>query len=77
MIEPNPPHHANQFKGTRLKEIRNKSGLNQTQLAGKICSNKTTISKLEQNRIRPTTIIEESLTDFFKVEKDYFRRNNG
>lgn len=66
--------HANIFRGTKLTELRKQRNINQTTLAQKLNSNKSSISKLETGKTRPTPTIEHNICTFFGVEKDYFRK---
>jgi transcriptional regulator with XRE-family HTH domain len=69
-------NHANAFKGERLKKIRLLHGYSQRELAFHIgfLSVGGSIAKWELNRERPNDEKESRLCEFFKVEKDYFRK---
>lgn len=68
------PRHANIFRGRKLTELRKQKGINQNVLAQKLNSNKSSISKLETGKTRPTPTQEHNICTYFNVEKDYFRK---
>ncbi|UXV35567.1 helix-turn-helix transcriptional regulator [Staphylococcus sp. IVB6181] len=64
---------------TRVKELRAREGLNQTQLAKKAGISRQTVSLIERNEFMPSVltaakiarIFGESIEDIFIFEEDY------
>lgn len=57
----------------RIKQLREKAGLNQSQLAKKIGISEQSISKYERGKRKPKIETIEALADFFKVPVSYLR----
>lgn len=57
----------------RLKELRNKKGYSQAELADKLHVSKSTISMIEAGSRKPSYELMEQLADFFNVSLDYLR----
>lgn len=57
--------------GTKLKELRQKSGLTQKQLADKLWLSKATVSYYEQSLRYPSPEILIKLSKIFHVSTDY------
>jgi len=55
----------------RLKELRNKKGINQEELAKKFLLNKSSISRYENGKQLPEIDMIDKLADFFEVSLDY------
>lgn len=62
----------------RLKELRDKRGYTQAELADKLHVSKSTISMLEVGARKPSFELLEEIGDFFNVDTDYLRgRESG
>ncbi|MDY4588368.1 MAG: helix-turn-helix transcriptional regulator [Oscillospiraceae bacterium] len=57
--------------GERLRELRNKNGITQAELADKIFVSESYIALIELNKRNPSTEIFGKLSDFFGVSTDY------
>jgi len=57
--------------GERIKELRKKRGLNQSELAEIVKSSTTMISMIEANKSKPTIELLTEFSDFFNVSIDY------
>ena len=60
-----------QTMGTRIKELRQKSGLTQMQLSEKIFTSESYIALIESNKRNPSMDIICKLADCFNVSSDY------
>ncbi len=66
-----------QFNGSKLKTLRKRAGLTQTQLADEIGSTMPSVSNWEVGKNDPPYEFIFKLCDFFKVEEDYFLIQQG
>jgi transcriptional regulator with XRE-family HTH domain len=57
--------------GTRIKELRKKRGINQTELAKAVNSSTTVISMIESNKGNPTIEVLNALSEYFDVSTDF------
>lgn len=57
--------------GTRIKELRKKRGINQTELAKAVNSSTTVISMIESNKGNPTVEVLNALSEYFDVSTDF------
>ena len=63
--------------GTRIKAIRNKYKLNQTQMAKKINVHLQTLSRYERNVLMPSVDIISSITEQFNVNPQWLLNAEG
>ena len=57
--------------GTKLKEVRKKSGLSQEQLTEKLCVSKQAVTKWESDRGLPDVENLKAIASLFDVSVDY------
>lgn len=57
--------------GARIKELRKKRGINQTELAKAVNSSTTVISMIESNKGNPTVEVLNALSEYFDVSTDF------
>lgn len=57
--------------GTKLKEVRKKSGLSQEQLAEKLCVSRQAVTKWESDRGLPDVENLKAIAALFDVSVDY------
>ncbi len=57
--------------GARIKELRKKRGINQTELAKAVNSSTTVISMIESNKGNPTIEVLNALSEYFDVSADF------
>lgn len=57
----------------RIKELRNKQRLSQTELASYIGVGKPTVSRWENEKILPTSENWQALADYFNVSVEYLK----
>lgn len=62
--------------GTRIKQLREKRGLNQEELGEIVGVSDKTVSSWEINRTEPKMGIVQQLADFFNVTTDYLIKGN-
>lgn len=55
----------------RIKSLREKSGMTQTQLAKKLCTTRNTVNSWEMSLSSPTSIYLAELSKVFGVSTDY------
>ena len=67
---------ANQFFSTRVKELREKSGLSMDQLAKKLGVTKSRVNMWENNGTVPRMNVLVELAKFFNVTTDYLLGND-
>lgn len=63
--------------GTRLKELREKGGYSQQQLADYLHLSRSTIEMYEHGKRDPNTETKEAIADFFNVNMDYLFGRDG
>ncbi len=74
-IEPNRAN-VNRFRGEKLNVLRKSRNVTPLELSKFLGYNSnTTVRNFELNKHRPPAEIETRLCEFFKVEKDYFRKD--
>lgn len=56
---------------TRIKELRLEKKLTQRALADRLCTNQTTLSKIENGTCTPDALLLIDLSQFFHVSTDY------
>ena len=57
--------------GTRIKELRKKKGLNQSEIGEIIGLTYSTVSSIESERCEPTSKVIMKLSELFEVSTDY------
>jgi transcriptional regulator with XRE-family HTH domain len=69
-------HMANQIFGTRVKYLREKSGLSMEQLAAKLGVSKSRVNMWENNGTIPRGDVLIQLAKYFEVSTDYLLGND-